>query len=918
MTEGGVNILSFWGKAQPRDSDKGPRWHPLAFHCLDVAAVGDALLRGHQGLGNGLSRLLGLPRDRAFPLLVYLICLHDIGKFAKRFQAKVAPLYPACFRDDPARLAGSYDHGAGGLRLFKACDDLYRLPGGTPHRVWLPLVSAVTGHHGAPPALPSGRNTLATIHTDFGKSGVEAARAFAREVSGILTPPPDLPSLDRKCARRSSFALAGLAVLADWLGSSQDWFPYSEPGDFTSLGAYWDKAQRRADRAVAESGVLPAGAAVDLDYAALFESDAAPSPMQEWARTVDIPPGPALFLIEDETGSGKTEAALMLAQRLMAAGRAEGLYMALPTMATANAMFDRLGNASRRLFAPEPAPSVALVHGARDLHPRFRAATLRAGRAEDPYSGGEAGDGESDTTASTACAAWIADDRRRAFLADAGAGTVDQALLAVLPSRHQSLRLLGLMRRVLVLDEVHAYDAYMGREIETMLEFQAGLGGCAIVLSATLPISTREKLAAAFSRGLGEPAEADNPPERDGMAYPSARVTAARGGARAKVRARTGRARKLPVRFLRTGEEALDEVERAAGAGKAVLYIRNTVDDAFEAWEALRDRGLTPTLFHSRFALGDRLAIERRVTVAFGKKSAPGARAGSVLVATQVVEQSLDLDFDAMVTDLAPIDLLIQRAGRLWRHDRSGARRGRPELLVVGPAPAPDADESWFESVFPRAAWVYRDHARLWLTASALEKTGAIDSPDGLRPLIEAVYGDEAEARVPEPLKARFCDAKGRSGAARSAATGNLLRFGKGYVRDAGAWDSDARTPTRLDDHPRVTLRLARFRRGRIEPYARDMEPDKPAVAWRLSEVDVPRRLVSGEAAPPPEHAEAARTARADWGRFDSHKILVVLEADGHGPDAGMSGRAMSGDTAIRVTCDRRAGLRICRGSCVR
>ena len=249
--------------------------------------------------------------------------------------------------------------------------------------------------------------------------------------------------------------------------------------------------------AVRESGIVPAAATGRLGYDALVGPQVTPSPMQEWARDVPLPDGPALFIVEDETGSGKTEAALMLAHRLMASGRADGFYMALPTMATANAMFDRLGRAVRHLFTPDANPSLALAHGARGLHHGFRAARAKWGRTGAPYGNG----GEADIAASTACAEWIADDRRRTFLADAGAGTVDQALLAVLPARHQSLRLLGLAQRVPIIDEVHACDAYMRREIETLLTFQAALGGSAVLLSATLPAGYRQSLADALREG---------------------------------------------------------------------------------------------------------------------------------------------------------------------------------------------------------------------------------------------------------------------------------------------------------------------------------------------------------------------------------------------------------------------------------
>ena len=565
-----MNVLSFWGKAQPLEPDRGPQWHPLPYHCLDVAAVGEALLTQRRGLRQSLPGLLGLPSEETVSVVCFLLCLHDIGKFAKKFQAKAPVLYPDCFGDDPASVPDRYDHGAGGLRLFDAdaADGLFQLPSGPGRRVWRVLVSAVVGHHGAPPPPVTGES-LITLRSDFGRAGIEAVETFIQQTRDLFALPQALPPLERERVRRASFALAGLAVLADWIGSKQEWFPYREPAQ--DLEAYWRYTRKRAERAVEAAGVLPTDSSSHLDYGALIGADAIPTPMQKWAKSVKLPDGPALFMIEDETGSGKTEAALMLAQRLMASGRADGLYVALPTMATANAMFDRLATACRHLFATDALPSIALAHGARDMHDGFRSAVLAAGHDEAPYSPAKSWEAGSETTASAACTAWIADDRRRAFLADAGAGTVDQALLSILPSRHQSLRLLGLMRRVLILDEVHAYDAYMQREIERLLEFQAGLGGSAILLSATLPLSVRKRLADAFSKGLGNKEVTPHSVGSD-MGYPLATVCGASVRTSTKVSGQPGRARTLPVRFLRTTEEALTAVARASGNGQAVLY----------------------------------------------------------------------------------------------------------------------------------------------------------------------------------------------------------------------------------------------------------------------------------------------------------------------------------------------------------
>ena len=904
-----IDLVEFWGKAQPLNPDRGPAWHPLAFHSLDVAAVGEALLTSDKGLLEHISNLVRLDSTDSIPLFSYLLCLHDIGKFAKKFQAKVPERYPACFGDNPVGLSTGYDHGNGGQCLFDACAEAFRLPNGTDSDTWRPLVCAVTGHHGLPPEGGRGM-TLVSLRSDFGKVGIDAAHEFIRRVHELLEVPLDMAPLDPKRARRVSHALAGLAVLADWVGSNQEWFRYREPN--CTLNAYWCDAQKRARRAIAEAGVLPAAVAPQLSYDDLIPSTGAmpatPNPMQHWTATVDLPGKPALFLIEDETGSGKTEAALMLVHRLMKARHASGFYVALPTMATANAMFDRLGGAHRRLFAEDAQPSIALVHGAKAMHDGFRAAMMRAGRRESTYSRINAVDEMSETTASAACAAWIADDRRRSFLAHAGAGTIDQALLSILPVRHQSLRLLGLLRRVLVLDEVHAYDAYMQREMERLIEFQAGLGGSVILLSATLPQSIRRRLADGFAQGLDM--EARNPDTDSG--YPLVTVCSRAGESSTKVEGMPDRARTLPVRFLRSADEAYGEVEKAASAGQAVLYLRNTVDDALDAYRALKHRGLNPHLFHARFPLIDRLKIEREILSLFGKSSEPAKRRGQILVATQVVEQSLDLDFDAMVSDLAPVDLLIQRAGRLWRHQRE-ERTGNPELLVMGPEPVADADETWFSHSFPRAAYVYRDHSRLWLTARVLENAGAIVSPAGLRGLVEAVYGSEADIDVPDGLQQAFFEAEGRSSGDRSLATANVLAFGKGYIRDSGAWHSDHRTPTRLADQEQVTLRLARVLNGRIEPYARESLPSDQWRAWRLSEVNIAARLVGGEAIST-EHEKAAQAAKAVWSRYDSEKLLVVLQRC-DSEDSGWLGLARSSasvPTEVSVRYHPARGIAVC------
>ena len=230
-----MNILCFWGKAQPCMPDLGPEWHPLVFHCLDVAAVGDALLTQHDGLGASLSHQLDLPLEEVFRLVPYLLCVHDVGKFAKKFQAKVPHLYPACFDDDPGRLASIYDHGAGGLRLFDADEDIFRLPDGVRSSRWRPLgLGGDRSSWQAPGGAERERDDRHIAERfwyngDRGRERVHASHARTVSVPAESTP------FGRDHGRRASFALAGLAVLADWIGSNQRWFRYRHPDDVEDL-----------------------------------------------------------------------------------------------------------------------------------------------------------------------------------------------------------------------------------------------------------------------------------------------------------------------------------------------------------------------------------------------------------------------------------------------------------------------------------------------------------------------------------------------------------------------------------------------------------------------------------------------------------------------------------------------------------
>ncbi|MGH7117616.1 MAG: CRISPR-associated helicase Cas3', partial [Acetobacteraceae bacterium] len=502
-----------------------------------------------------------------------------------------------------------------------------------------------------------------------------------------------------------------------------------------------------------------------------------------------------------------------------------------------------------------------------------------------------------DQNAGAQCAAWIADDRRKVFLAEIGVGTIDQALLGVLPTRHAPLRLFGLSRRVLIVDEAHAYDAYMFEELRRLLAFHAALGGSAILLSATLTGRQRRNLAGAFRDTRTEPSEPDSE-----TAYPLAVVASTTGIRRTTYPIAPELRRVVTLERVADVETAARAARNAAQSGAAVAWVRNAVDDAIEAADQLRAAGCEPLLFHARFAMGDRLAIEREVVRRFGKDSTPELRRGQVLVATQVIEQSLDLDFDLMLSDLAPADLIIQRAGRLWRHARGTRPLAGPCLMLLTPEPVPDPPENWLGSELSRTGAVYGDHALLWRSARELLARGAIATPDGIRPLIEAAYDSDAPGAEPAGLQRATDRAKGKWLAARGAAWQNLLALDHPYERRTGLWEPDARTPTRLGD-PQITVRLARLDSGRVVPWC---SAETHTSAWSLSEVSVRvARLAS--AAPHPATDALVAAAKQDWPAWDREIPVLVLQPGADGKSQAM-GSKLDG-SVVRVAYDRQKGL---------
>ena len=893
----------YWGKAD-RNYDGEPKWHPLVYHCLDVAACAAMLLERRPAWLMALSRQSGLEAEWLRSWLIFQAAIHDLGKFGDGFQA---------WRPDLLiMLQGRSGVGAGGERhdtlgyvlAENHLLDWLGLDGHDPDLFDLlqPWLSAVTGHHGRPANNLDGAALL--LRKNFPRPVLDDARNFVTQAARLFLPenfrlPTPVAGL-AESYRQASWLVAGLTVAADWLGSNTHWVPYREPD--LALPDYWTQvALPQAHRAVMESGLEPATPTSLPRIQTLFPALALSTPLQAWAETVAIADGPQIFVLEELTGAGKTEAALTLAARLMAAGCGQGVYLALPTMATADAMFDRVRKDEgwRRFFA-EGAGQLALAHSADRLKLRLE----EINRRDTDYGRGE------DATASRHCSAWLADSRKKALLADFGVGTLDQALLAVLPRRHQSLRLLGLANKVLIVDEVHACDCYMGELLSRLLRFHAALGGSAILLSATLPANQRTRYLQVFAQGAGFAAEG---PRDD--AYPLASWLARAGLVEQPLQARAVVARRVDVTLLPQEARALAWLQAAITRGRCAVWVRNTVADAVESWRqwnaAYPDR--PATLYHARFALCDRLKIGERLLADFGPRSGPATRHGRLVIATQVVEQSLDVDFDDMVSDLAPIDLVLQRAGRLQRHRRDAAGnrvtadtqdgRGGARLAVLAPEPAPDADARWIEGLLPKTGKVYPDHGKLWLSARWLAREGGFELPRQARAMIEAVYDDAAFDALPEGLRRVADAADGACRADRGAARSNLLNFDEGYTPTSLQWQDEGEAPTRLGD-PTVRVRLARVVAEGLTPWA-DVDAD---IAWALSELSVPHRLIAAESARDGALIAAAKQAMPDEGRY---VIVVALRPSGN----AWCGHALNArDEDVQVVYSPICGLTIEKG----
>lgn len=668
-------------------------------HCLNVGCVAESLI---SLLPQSVRRIL--PQGAAT-----VAAIHDVGKVSPGFQKKLAPGELHLRWPEWTDRTGLVDD-----HTIIGASAAWAYLGASAGPSAAKIILAHHGEeHGSPP--PSD-----DVDTHGGKVWARERRRLLEELVGVFGALP-MGKLD--FAIQSM--LAGLVCVSDWIGSADEAFPPS------GLPAGSDP-HALARAAVQSCGWFAPRLVPDLSFADVFDG-MEPRPIQR--EFIDAVRGPGLYILEAPTGVGKTEAALYAAYKLMCAGHNQGLYFALPTRLSSDNIHERVGRFLSLIC--EDGMAARLAHGMAWLREFSHGGTCLRPHGEHVRDRDETLDPP---------ASWF-NPLKRALLFPFAVGTIDQALLGVVRVRHYFVRAFGLAGKVVILDEVHSYDVYTSCLIQMLIDQLLATGCTVIVLSATLSGARRRRL-------LRVP---EAPSEE---AYPL--ITAPEGRS---IPGTPPRSVEYSVSIRHWDHTAVAEhAVRWAEEGCCVLCIANTVSHAqrwYDSVMSARREGSIPVgLIHSQFPLFRREELESEWLDLLGK-TGPRPR-GCVLIATQVVEQSVDVDTDCLLTELAPTDMLLQRMGRVWRHDRASRPLAGPEVVMVcGDAASASSTEELVRALGKGSCKVYAPYV-LWRTWRVWSRVGRVRVPDDVRRLIEATYAEpvEEEPFVVLPLREELAEAR--------------------------------------------------------------------------------------------------------------------------------------------------------------
>ena len=755
-TPGPAYTRHHWAKS---DRENRGRIHLLEHHLADVGACFEALMRQptiRQRLATtgGLSDL----DESLVARLSVFAALHDIGKVNMGFQTRIwrdedLPGKPkpgwAGHTDDVVPVLTGDDYTT--YEWFSNAldwDDFLTWDDRGGETVCAMLVATLS-HHGRPLQLDGGRSKNPAIWRKFGDLKPEDC---VRRIGWLLrgwfpaafepggSPLPSAPPFQHM--------FLGLCTLADWIGSDERHFRYCDQ----STDDYIHTARKNAKRALCTISLdIQEQSSAFLsrplpDFAALFEIDGGkpPNAIQNHA-VLKTPLEESVVIIESETGSGKTEAALWRFAKMYQKGLVDGLYFALPTRVAASQMYDRVKHFTKQMFPDghQPLPVLAV--------PGYICAGDFTGKHLPDYQVMW----EDRPNYESRARRWAAENAKRFLAAQIAVGTVDQAMMGALKVKNAHMRAACLARNLLVIDEVHASDTYMSVVLEALLDAHVGAGGYALLMSATLGSAARTRWLHHGRKEGPSLSEAICAP------YPAVSTTEGMSSAGENDQGKTVSVKASPTMrdFGDTAKCALD----AARADAKVLVVRNTVGHAVSTQQALEElagdgdagrlfdvEGKT-TLHHGRFAACDRAMFDKRIEELLGKSRQSGGR---VVVGTQTLEQSLDIDADLLITDLCPVDVLLQRIGRLHRHKHNDRPNGyaSPTCIVLTPPDndlAPLLTDGEYANGLGPQGYVYEDLRILEATRRLIGEHPEWRIPEMNRLLVErATHPDALKAIV--------------------------------------------------------------------------------------------------------------------------------------------------------------------------
>ncbi len=705
-----------WGKSQP--------FHSLVHHMIDVGCMGMALLQDslYRTMLSGLVEQTRLDQETILRQIGCLFALHDVGKCFPVFQQKATDLditiemarLGVLQRDDKQPYFHEYNSGMQVQEWLRKEHGLSR----PSSRLWHDILAQ---HHQrrSNGFRTNSMDRIDTRNQEFWESQQKAIRDLLADLFQVdFTTEWRADHIDL-----SGTLLSGLLILSDWLASNPE--VYKPPSSELDWQEYLYESSQEAQRTISRLGLayqdFGGTKASFSDYWPSISPEAMRGLQQtaeEWCKD-GLKPG--LLIIEAPMGEGKTETAVYVASRWINENNLGGMYVALPTAATSNQMYGRVSTYLEENSVTQP---IELLHGMAwvvdELTP-----------AQDIPTEGDG----------SLARQWF-QPLRRGLLSPWAVGTIDQTMMAALRVRFGVLRLTGLASKVLIIDEVHAYDVYMTTIIERLLNWCAVMGVPVIMLSATLPNARLQRLVQAYA--LSPDLQMDTQVQP----YPLISYVDTQGNIEKRKVSTVSIIREVPIKVAALLNKwpvvAEYAVEMITGGGCLAIVV-NTVNDAQNLYREIKGRVTGDTwarLFHGRFKASDRNLIENKCLEAFDKRSISENRTEqemrpqkAIIVATQVIEQSLDLDFDYMITALAPIDLILQRLGRHQRHQgriRPDGAESRPFIILV-----PEKEMDYGASGKVYSPWI------LGQTQEVLKNYEYIGIPDDMRTLVETVYSSD-------------------------------------------------------------------------------------------------------------------------------------------------------------------------------